>query len=276
MKKSKRKDTASKTLKELEQGFYFNTHGEKINLASLQKYTEQHTQLFTPEKLEEICAFALNEEGPYTTSYEVVPETTLEGIFRLSKNNGQGLMALNFASAKNPGGGFLGGAQAQEESLARGSGLYPSLLKAKPYYDFHRNQKSCLYSDHMIYSPLVAFYKDDDGEVLDHPILSSVITSPAVNTGVVKRNDKKNVDKIIPFMQRRIRKMLALAYLQKQDTLILGAWGCGVFQNEPLEIAQLFKEALDEDFKGKFKHISFSIYARDERFIKPFYTVFGV
>ena len=66
---------------------------------------------------------------------------------------------LNFASARNPGGGFLRGAKAQEEDLCRCSGLYETLLECPTYYSVNRHQKSMMYTDHIIYSPKVVFFR---------------------------------------------------------------------------------------------------------------------
>lgn len=77
---------------------------------------------------------------------------------------------LNFASAKHPGGGYLNGAQAQEESVARSSTLIPSLTSqiAKPFYTLHRHDPQAGYYSHsMIYSPNVLLLRDDDGEFLN-------------------------------------------------------------------------------------------------------------
>ena len=82
---------------------------------------------------------------------------------------------LNFASAKNPGGGFLGGSQAQEESLARSSALYGSLMTAWDYYEINRKSPNALYTDHIIYSPDVVVFRNDAGDLLDDPWTVSFI-----------------------------------------------------------------------------------------------------
>src|SRR5262245_22359020 len=125
-------------------------------------------------------------ESPMTpavqTRIEVTDESTLAAARRLDKASpGCDPCCLNFASAKHPGGGFLGGARAQEESLARSSGLYRCIARQREMYDFNRSYGSCLYSDYMLYSPKVPVFRDDDGELLEEPYLASFITSPAVN-----------------------------------------------------------------------------------------------
>ena len=90
--------------------------------------------------------------APHQTGLHVSHGTTLE-LARTLVEQYSALACLNFASAKNPGGGFLSGSQAQEESLARASGLYATLQTQPEYYDYHRQGSSSLYSDHMIFSP---------------------------------------------------------------------------------------------------------------------------
>jgi len=106
--------------------------------------------------------------------------TTLAGGRRLEAIvGGHRTAALNFASAKHPGGGFLTGAQAQEESLARASALYPCLEQQKGYYDANRRHHSLLYTDHLIVSPRVPVFRDDQGTLLEVPWEMTILTAPA-------------------------------------------------------------------------------------------------
>jgi uncharacterized protein (TIGR02452 family) len=78
-------------------------------------------------------------------------------------------------------------------------------------------------------------------------------------------------------MARRIRKVLAVAALYGSDALVLGAWGCGVFRNDPAEIAELFRQALAGEFKGIFARVVFAVvdWSDEERFIGPFKKTFA-
>jgi uncharacterized protein (TIGR02452 family) len=168
---------------------------------------------------------------------------------------------LNFASAKNPGGGFLSGSRAQEECLARTSNLYLSLRKfQQDFYEKNRKENNPLYTDAMIFSRNVTFFRHEDGEFMAEPILVNVITSPAVNAGVAKQL-KINDSVIEDAMQQRIRYIIHLAAIERTDYLILGAFGCGVFQNDDKKVAKMFKQVLEvEKMKYCFKEVKFAIY----------------
>ncbi len=270
MSKSKRAVIAKDTLEILKRGYYINEEGTKIDIQKTQTYSEENTYLYTPEELLELIETQNLSTSGRETIFEVTGETTLNAVRRLVVEGMKNVLCLNFASARNPGGGFLGGAQAQEESIARATGLYPCQLKASNYYETNRKTKTCLYTDHMIYSPKVPLIKNEAGDLLEKALEVSIITAPAVNTGVVKRREFSNIDKIEPTMRRRIDQVLAISKKHGHKVLVLGAWGCGVFQNDPREAALWFEEALREKYAGQFKRIVFAIYARNERFITPF------
>ena len=269
MKQSRRIEIAKDTLEILERGNYINSQGEQVDITTVQNNAVNNTRLFKPDELEEMRAKS-ERTNNFQTRYEVTNETTLDAVRRLSVEEEGNVMCLNFASAKNPGGGFLGGALAQEECIARATGLYPCLLQAKEYYEYHRKLNTCLYSDHMIYSPNVPILKDEGGNVLDKLVYTTIITSPAVNAGVIRRNETGNIEKIVPVMRKRIEKLLALCLFHQHTTLVLGAWGCGVFQNDPEEIAELFKEALTGPFANQFKRVVFAVKTDKESIIDPF------
>ncbi|MCB0652052.1 MAG: TIGR02452 family protein [Saprospiraceae bacterium] len=272
MKRSTRREIAKDTLKILKQGYYLNEQGKTIGIKARQKFSTQHTQFFKGEELEEMFS-GLGPEQPFKTTFEVTGESTISAVLRLQAED-EDPLTLNFASAKNPGGGFLNGSVAQEESLARSSGLYSCQLKGEKYYAIHRNTKTPFYTDNMIYSPKVAVFKNDDGEFLEDLAFTSFITSPAVNAGVIKREEPEHLDKVEAAMKGRIKKVLTLAYSKGHKTLILGAWGCGVFENDPASMAKWFHEVFQNEFAGKFKKVVFAIYSKEEVFIQPFRDLF--
>ncbi|KAA3629893.1 MAG: TIGR02452 family protein [Bacteroidetes bacterium] len=272
MKRSTRREIAKDTLKSLKQGYYLNGQGKTIGLKSKHKFSTQNTEFFLGDDLDNLLE-ELNDEKAFKTAYEVTGESTLAAILRLQAEH-ENLLTLNFASAKNPGGGFLNGSQAQEESLARSSGLYPCLLNAEKYYMLHRKIKSPFYTDNMIYSPMVPVFKNDEGKYLDELAFTSFITSPAVNAGVVRRQQPEHEGKIEGAMKTRIKKVLALSKSKGHSILILGAWGCGVFENEPEMIARLFHEVLETKFSGTFEKVVFAIYSKDEKYSEPFKSLF--
>lgn len=261
----RRKSIAQDTVKILQRGYYQAPNGHRIGVASKQKYCIKHTKCYDPKQLSTIRQQVLSQPARFTDcEIEVVNETTLSGAARLAGSPDSGALrigVLNFASAKNPGGGFLKGAHAQEESLARSSGLYKSLLTCRSYYDYHRAQKSCLYSDRMIYSPRCPVFRKDKGQLLPEPYFVDFITSAAPNAGAIKRNEPHNVPKIEETLKERGSKVLALAAHHGCDTLVLGAWGCGVFKNDPVMVANAFLEHLGPDgaFCGRFQKILFAV-----------------
>ena len=107
--------------------------------------------------------------------FEVVNDTTLESARKLVAE-GFEPVALNFASARHPGGGFLNGARAQEESLCppRPGRLY-YCINGNAMYRHHAHTDG-FYSNYALYSPAVPVFKDDDGEPLDEPYLCAFVT----------------------------------------------------------------------------------------------------
>ncbi|MGB0521768.1 MAG: TIGR02452 family protein [Flammeovirgaceae bacterium] len=274
MSRSYRKNIAEDTLATLERGSYVNQQGVEISIREEQAFAVANTKLYRPEESDALLQTIQNQQANFETRIEVTPETSLDAVRRLIQVGESEVFCLNFASAKNPGGGFLGGSQAQEESIARSTGLYPCQLAVFDYYTINRKTKTCLYTDHMIYSPRVPILKDEEGDYADQLMTVSILTAPAVNAGIVRKREPRHVKKIKEVMRHRIAKVLAIAKHHEHEVLVLGAWGCGVFQNDPQEIAQYFREVLEEQFKGQFRKIVFAIYAKNPRFITPFQQQF--
>lgn len=210
----------------------------------------------------------LPQSPGHQTAIDVRNETTLAAAARLAAEHS--VAVLNFASAKNPGGGFLNGSRAQEESLAMSSGLYPCLL-GREMYDYHRPTRGGMYTPWAIYSPGVPVIRNDDGELLAEPYEVGFITSPAVNAGVVLDRDRSLRSEVTEQMRLRIERVLRIAAHHQHDALVLGAWGCGVFRNDPEVVARLFATRLRE-LDGMFRAVTFAVldWSAERRFIGPF------
>ncbi len=192
--------------------------------------------------------------GDNDTLVEVTPETSLAAA-RRQVDSGLRPVVLNFASPTVPGGGFLVGERAQEEYHCRSSALFACQVNG-PMYAFHLQQANALRSDAMIYSPDVPVFRDDAHRLLEVPFKVAFISAAACDARDVAPLDQP---KIAGAMGARIVKVLAAAQANGHDALVLGAWGCGNFANDPALIAELFRQALEGPFKGAFRHVTFAI-----------------
>lgn len=238
-------------------GWYRLPNGTTVSIEKALQRAQNGTRLYVPEDFDALWDGL--EPGTVKTAISVQNTSTLEAARELRRRY-ERVGLLNFASARNPGGGFLGGARAQEESLARSSGLYTCLLQQPEFYAYHRELRSCLYSDRVIFSPEVPVFCDDNHRPLPAPYTVSMLTSAAVNVGALERNEPQNMRLVEAVMARRVRMVLAVAATQKLEALVLGAWGCGVFRCDPELIARLFAEALAEPpIAGQLTEVVFAI-----------------
>ena len=203
------------------------------------------------------------------TKVQVTNETTFGASRRLAER-GLRPLALNFANGIQPGGGFLNGARAQEEVLCRSSALYQTLID-DPMYDEHRKRPLPDSTDWAIYSPDVPVFRTDDGTELQHPWPLSFITCAAPYAPTIGQPQAGDL------LQKRIHRVLAIARSYGHTALVLGAWGCGAFENDPYRTARDFRQALENDFSGAFAEIIFAItdWSPERKFLGPFRDVFA-
>jgi putative RNA 2'-phosphotransferase len=242
---------AKQTLQACEQGAYTNPRGERVAIREALDAARDGTR---SHELGE--AFDVTRASA-PTKVAVTAETTIDAIVRMQ--GGSHLACLNYASAKNPGGGFLGGAQAQEESLARSSGLYPCLLTQRAHYERNREHRSAIYLDLAIWSPAVPFFRADRGTWLDAPAICSVVTCAAPNAGALRQQDRFDAAAVEAALRRRAALVLGVAAHHRVERLILGAWGAGVFGNDPRVVADAFATLLEGDYRDVFAEVVFAI-----------------
>ncbi|CCK25707.1 hypothetical protein BN159_1328 [Streptomyces davaonensis JCM 4913] len=235
-------------------GHYTATDGRQVPIAAAVDAARSGTHMYGPD------AVPVPSAPSVDTSFEVTGESSLEAAHRL----GDGTAVLNFSSARNPGGGYLNGAQAQEEALCRASALYTCLVGIRDFYDHHRTHRDPFYTDRVIHSPSVPVFRDDRGRLLDSPHTVGFLTAPAPNAGVIRRTTPQRAADIPAALATRAERVLEVAAVHGYRRLVLGAWGCGVFQNDPAQVAGAFRTLLGPGgrFAGRFEHVVFGILDR--------------
>ncbi len=207
---------------------------------------------------------------------------------------GQHVAVHNFASASNPGGGVVNGASAQEECLCRCSGLYFSLNTPAMwdgFYQPHRDAHDPIHNDDIIYTPDVTVFKTDtampqlmpESDWYDVDVITCAapnlrnIPSNKYNTGDGNKNVIIGDKDLLALHEKRLRRILEVALSENCDTIILGAFGCGAFQNNPEVVAQANRNVI-KDYLHAFKNIEFAVYCspRDESNFKIFERVLKV
>ncbi|MFF3171418.1 TIGR02452 family protein [Streptomyces sp. NPDC057900] len=240
----------------VEAGVYRTPQGREVSIERALTAALSGTRLYGPEP---VLVASLDRDR--TPVIEVTGESSLAAAARMTGERPGKVAVLNYASARNPGGGYLNGAQAQEEALCRGSALYVTLRRAPEFYAHHRAERSPFYTDRVIHSPGVPVFRDDRGRLLDTPYVAGFLTSPAPNAGVIRRTDPGSAHLVGAALAARAERVLEVASVRGYRRLVLGAWGCGVFQNDPAEVAGVFRALLADDgrFAGHFEQIVFGI-----------------
>lgn len=186
---------------------------------------------------------------------------------------GNKIAVLNFASATTPGGGVRKGSSAQEEALCRVSNLYLCLTDKKlweSFYQKNRNAKNNIHTDDIIYTPDVMVIKNDDYKTLQESnyFRVDVITCAAPNLREVPANSfnrdegepiQLSDEELYKVHYKRAIKIMEVACANNVEVLILGAFGCGAFRNNPNVVAKAYKDAV-EHFRHAFKEIEFAVY----------------
>ena len=230
----------------LDRGYYEHPTAGRVPLAA----PIEATHCYEPD--EPLTSTA--ERTPMTV--EVTGESSVQAAQRLHEQHGGTVGVLNFASARHPGGGYRTGARAQEEDLCRQSALYRCLLQAPGYYAAHRAAADPVYSHRVICSPDVPVFRDHHYVPLAEPFPVTFLTCAAPNAGVVAERCPERIPEIPGIFAARIARVLAVAARHEVDSLVLGAWGCGVFRNAPTDVARAFKDQLTE----RFARVTFAIY----------------
>ena len=216
---------------------------------------------------------SVKEDKPNENAEEVrtVEESeNAEGTGGNSETTEEKVAALSFASWKNPGGGYIVGSTTQEESLCMDSDLYNVLLQFEEEYYIPNRKKTNdgLYYNKGLYSPDIVFMKSGVEKQCDIITVSAPNRKHAVKERNLSEKDNENA------LRQRCELVLAIAEDQKVTTLILGAFGCGVFEQEPKKVAKIFKELLTTKYTA-FKKVIFAVIGRKSGNYDAFKEEFG-
>ncbi|MFD9594735.1 TIGR02452 family protein [Kitasatospora sp. NPDC059973] len=247
-----------------ERGSYRAAGGELVQVTERLAAARAGTVSYRPQTLDELLRAAAPGPGPApaasgAAAVEVTAEGSIAAARRLVAAGAGRVGVLNFASARNPGGGYLRGARAQEEDLCRSALLYTCLREAPDYYAAHRASDDLRYSHRVIVSPDVPVIRGGHGELLAEPYPVTFLTSPAPNAGQLARRSAE-VDVRGVLAERAVR-VLAAAARHQVRALVLGAWGCGVFGNDPAQVAEAFEGALAQ-YGAAFERVVFAVWDR--------------
>ena len=209
------------------------------------------------------------------TVITVSKDRSYEAAMRLHRQNPDAKIAvMNFANAFHAGGGVTKGSSAQEECLCRTSTLYPLLHRKylrDTFYKHHYDLNTPKATDSLVYTEGVIICKTDEDLPKRMPkeewVKVDVITiaapdlreksnkhAPLVNGGTYMNNAE-----LFGYHVKRAIHMLTCAASKKADILVLGAFGCGAFENDPEVVARAYKIALHE-FPKVFDKIEFAVY----------------
>lgn len=228
------------------------------------------------------------DEHPLHTIYNrphykvtVSDRRSFEAAERLHKADPDSRIAvLNFASATNPGGGVKKGSSAQEESLCRISTLFPCLdteVLHREFYQMHRNRHDVRYTDTCIYLPDIIVFKSDTDVPQMLPegewFRADVLTCAAPNLRIKPYNSMNpgsgqaahlSDAEIQDLHERRGKHLLEIAAANGDNIVVLGAFGCGAFQNPPEIVAKAYRKILPI-FSECFREVHFAVFCGKDR-----------
>lgn len=193
-------------------------------------------------------------------------EVTRNDSYGAALGMGEGCLVLNFMSGWNPGGGVTKGARAQEEDLCRRSSLYLSLTSedGMQLYDYNRENAPDMSSNYMLLSPKVEIIKTSDGEYIE-PSMTCAVLSAAAPRLIGEFGFNVDDDELEQVLESRIHGILQVAAKYGYRRLILGAWGCGAYRNDPEQVARIFRDELSR-MTGYFDDVEFAVYGKNENY----------
>ena len=235
------------TMKAAEDGFYLVDEREVKLPVSFAQIKE--TKLYSAEKIAQLP----NRDNTGTEPVRITLRNrdTLEAAFELHqrrKENEKPVLVLNFANPHRPGGGIRSRPGTQEEHLCIKTTVLCSLEteEAWPFYQTNLDCGTQAQTDTILYSPNTVVIRNPDLSLREDPFPIAVMT---VSAPIASRMEESELPNLENILNRRIRGMLRAADAEGYTRLVLGAWGCGNFGNDPELVARLFHDNLIGNFE---------------------------
>ena len=257
MEREERIKVFEETLECSKRNSYINEKGETVNI-----YREDYGMNFDEPTIFNKNLYPKIKDIRFDKNQET--EIVVENIDCLYAacnlvDEGYNPAVLNMASFSTPGGGVAKGSAAQEESLCRRTNLYLSISRFAKQDQKVRYPLDINYG--AIYSPVVSVFRlsEKDGcKFMDTPVTIDVISAAAIKKPILENGHMTETNRMK--LRNKIRTILNLGIYFRNDSLVLGAFGCGAYATPPDDVAEIFRDVLSERFyKNAFKKIVFAI-----------------
>ena len=254
----KRVKILRETMKAAEDGCYFVEEREVKLPVSFEKI--KAVKLYTPEQVVQLLEQDMSGSEP--SRIMLRNQDTLDAVFELHqrrKETEKPVLILNFANPHRPGGGIRSKPGTQEEHLCVKTTVLCSLEteKAWPFYQANLDCGTQAQTDTVLFSPNTMVIRNPDLSLQEEPFPVAVMT---VSAPIASRMEESELPNLANILNRRIRGMLRAAAAEGYTRLVLGAWGCGNFGNDPELVARLFHENLT----GNFEEVTMAVFDNSE------------
>lgn len=193
---------------------------------------------------------------PCVPEVSVVAQDSVAAILENGRGYAQfcDLAVLDFASFVSPGGGYIKGSWAQEQALCADSYLYNVLAQQRDWYGENRRRNiNCeLYRERALVVPVVRFERGKMHAYAD------VVVAAAPNAKRARADYHVSEEALAASMRDRIRFVLAIIDALGREKAVLGAYGCGSFDWDAEQVAEMFREELASGEHG-VKQVIFAI-----------------
>ena len=246
------------TMKAAEDGCYFVDEKEVKLPVSFDQIKEM--KLYTSEQVVRLSKQEISRNDPIRITLR--NQDTLEVAFELHqrrKENEKPVLVLNFANPHRPGGGIRSRPGTQEEHLCVKTTVLCSLEtdEAWPFYQTNLDCGTQAQTDTILISPNTMVIRNPDLSLREDPFPIAVMT---VSAPIASRMEQEELPNLENILRSRIRGMLRTAAAEGYTRLVLGAWGCGNFGNDPELVAKLFHGAL----QGCFEEVTMAVFDNSE------------